>query len=90
MVFKINLIVVSRKSMKRIAYIPFISLVLLVVSCQKEVIRKECGNESQETRMLRTGDVVDLGEENADEEISEGDITDPNSDKDESVRRKRR
>jgi hypothetical protein len=90
MVFKINLIVVSRKSMKRIAYIPFISLVLLVVSCQKEVIRKECGNESQEIRMLRTGDVVDLGEGNTDEETSGGDITDPNSDKDESVRRKRR
>ncbi len=90
MLFKINLLVVSRKSMKKTTYISFILLVFLAVSCQKEVIRPECGIQTQESRMLKTGSVVDLGEEDTDDETSEGDITDPNSDKDESVRRKRR
>ena len=71
-------------------YITFVLLIILTVSCQKEEVRPECGNESQEKRMLRTGSVVDSGEQDSEDDTSDGDITDPNSDKDESVRRKRR
>ena len=77
--------------MKRMYIIAAVLLSLGVVSCQKEVIRPECGTPSQEVLTYRAGSTFDQGSSNgdADDETSEGDITDPNSDKDESARRKR-
>jgi hypothetical protein len=90
--FKINLLVVSQKNSMKMPYIMFALLLFLSASCQKEVIRPEAGSASEDTRMLRTGSVVDSGDQDSEDDTSDGDgdITDPNSDKDESVRRKRR
>jgi len=76
--------------MKKIYIIEAVLLLLGLVSCQKEVIRPECGAPSEEVRTYRTGSTLDQGETgDTSDETSEGDITDPNSDKDESARRKK-
>ena len=77
--------------MKRTGYIALFSLILLMASCQKEVIVPAQKSDTSDELMLRTGTVINSSSESVTEEDgldSDGEITDPKSDKDESSRRR--
>jgi hypothetical protein len=76
--------------MKSIYSIVIIFICLVTFSCQKEVILPELSSESQESLQYRSGSTVGQGQSaDSEDDSSNGTITDPNSDKDESARRKR-
>jgi hypothetical protein len=76
--------------MKRIYFIALFALSMSFVSCEKEVILPESQNTTSESIKYRSGTVLDSGvSADSDDETGDGDITDPNSDKDESARRKK-
>lgn len=78
--------------MKITGYIALFSLVLLMASCQKEVIVPAQKSDTSDELMLRTGTVINSSSESVTEDdglASDGEITDPKSDKDESSSRRR-
>lgn len=76
--------------MKRRYYIGILALSLVFVSCEKEVIRPTVEVPAPCCMQYRTGSTLDSGvSADSEDETADGDITDPNSDKDESARRKR-
>lgn len=70
--------------MKKVIYIAVVAVGFFAVSCTKENIRP-CTQNSDETPVWRSGSTL-----NSDDNSSTGvgGITDPNSDPDESTRRK--
>ncbi|MFO0494291.1 MAG: hypothetical protein ACK50Y_02055 [Flavobacteriia bacterium] len=77
--------------MKRTGYIALFSLILLMASCQKEVIVPAQKSDTSDELMLRSRTVVNNSEESVAEDdglANDGGITDPKSDKDESSRRR--
>ena len=78
--------------MNRTVYIALFSMILLMASCQKEVIVPAQKSDTSDELMLRTGTVINSSTESVTEEDgleSDGEITDPKSDKDESSSRRR-
>jgi hypothetical protein len=76
--------------MKKVIYIAFVAVSLLTVSCSKENIapNPNFGDGTSDVPVWRCGSEDDSTEEDTDESEDDGNITDPNNDRDESSRKK--